>query len=639
MSAQSHQLRSIYSAVPTRFHLYQGRGRIMEGMKIFFVRVTAIFILCAVVVPFISPDIHAATKAYRGPWSVLKGSAKDGSLTFTGWAANTADSSEVVKVQVARGAAGETIVDTIEANSGPVLAPKTGITGNHRFKWSVPLEYYGTTDTWHLSLIRADGTTQKLANSPRTLTFGAAPAKIQKTPFKIYWGLNTRIEPLADLTAGTQNERDLKRVKSVVQGYMVTSLSGGRLSYWPDRPRRCAVNDKEARGPEEITIAEMINGVRQVTTYNVDQLISECEGLLASSTEVIAKTRASWRNLPLRAAQGRIADDAMSRALDNLNIRGEVAEGKRLESELHMSEAAVGYNATTDVLSFNTASSGSVAYPKTYRFLKEYGVLSEAGLAYQERTKQEETTLSAIPFTKGGTPTGSLPENGRILNMYGNAFEVTGVSSPKLRPNIRVWAKGPQNGVKTMVKSPHFGGINIEGGVGAVDDTTGSGELKVANYAKAIAWLFQNTPADKEASILMPSFINLDELTDEAKYDKNARDRVHRYIKALDRELKANGVKTGVCTDRLIIITGGYGKWIHPEIFPIERGGRTAGTTSGLVFALDEIRTTLCGASQVAGASVEANERDTLSPVDHIVATLDTFEQYLVDVLEKFSWK
>ncbi len=566
-------------------------------------------------------DIPKPSRTVAGVFGKPRGSAEDSSLKLAGWIADKRDSSKILQAQIERD---DQVVATIPADQGPELNERTGVTGNHRYSYTIPAKYYGSTNTWKITAIDTDGKRYAIVNGTQELTL---PSYAAKVPFKIYWGFNTKYEQIADMQPDSPEARDVAKLKSIVDGYFINVNTGGRLSYWPKRPYECGVNDKTQVDPNlTLTYKKTIDGTTTTVTELVDDIIARCTTQMYEDNKVYAAS-AGYKQVGKqyngRQAQPFIARQAWERVVKNLGLADEIVAGKDVQSEMILGTRNFEYSSSNDTLSIVKDPTGEFVLPDSYGYLRSHGATPTSVLSYQEPSRQEPNgSLLKIPLVPGGSGYEVLPKNGRILNLVGDAFKAVGMKSPLLKVNVRRWTSSSPSDMQVAVNSKYFGAANFEGGTSRIGEKLGSGQTEIDNFAEGMVWFLKNTSGDKLVTVLMPPYITEEEIIgDQDAADKAQIGRIKQYIRELNTAMIAHGYSVGVCTDRMIFISGGYGKWLHPNILPIARNGHNAGTVSGQIATLNDMRTELCGSGTVAGASIAPEEAVTL--IDQIMSAID----------------
>ena len=326
---------------------------------------------------FTLPTAPKNTGIVAGVFGGVTGTSSDQSLTLSGWAADKKDSGKIVTLEIRKDGM---LVDTAFANRGPELSADTGIADNHRYRWTIPPEYYGTSGVWLVQARDANEKLVNIVNSSQTISLPKLPEKVVKQPFKIYWGFNTQTELLADLEASTANAEDVARLKNIADGYFFNVNNTGRFSYWPNRPRRCAVNDKTDGGVLSLTLKETINGVAKINTYDVETLINDCLTEMYADNKVLAPESVR-KTFPYdgRKAQTLIGNKAYHRVIENLGLKEEVnIQGKDLIVEMLIVNNNFIYNSEDDSLAIATTTQRSAEglqeiayqYPSSFDFFR-----------------------------------------------------------------------------------------------------------------------------------------------------------------------------------------------------------------------------------------------------------------------------
>ena len=146
--------------------------------------------------------------------------------------------------------------------------------------------------------------------------------------------------------------------------------------------------------------------------------------------------------------------------------------------------------------------------------------------------------------------------------------------------------------MKELAAIPGFGGFNFEGGTAIMPDA----KNVIDNYVEGMSWILQNT--DQNVSLLMAGYWPRDMVGNDAEIDQLVP-RLREFITSLNQRLGASmGTKNGnaICSNRINLIVASYGQPIHVKALPMRRDdGRLAGTVTGQIKLLSDVRKELCG--------------------------------------------
>lgn len=383
----------------------------------------------------------------------------------------------------------------------------------------------------------------------------------ERNSYRIYWHIATQIEDLADAGNSAARTADIKAAQKLVDGYYINFLIRGMMTYWPERPAECALNKKK-RTRESIARCAKLQ----------DELVSELGYPDESSLQV----------------------DSMKRVVRNLGLAGEQAAGKEIIGEMILGNQDMTYDAASDRIVLR-------AIPKTPCFLGNDRLSASAFMVYQEPNVQiPGGTFLHVP-TRKGQPAGDsgnpkddkLPENARMIPMLKKAFEAAGVPMGKLYANIRRWnaRKTPVLG-RQLASMPEVAGFNFEIGSGILAEQP----HRFRPLTRGIAWVLQNTK--ENVSVLMPGYWSGNDPKSIAEIDtlpSRLRDFVIRLNDSITSEMGLPKGQNAICDSRLILIPASYGRPVHVRTLPSKRNGKYAGTVTGQIHLLNDLRKELCG--------------------------------------------
>jgi hypothetical protein len=372
--------------------------------------------------------------------------------------------------------------------------------------------------------------------------------------FRIFWHVATKIEELADAKPASMQE--IRATQKLVDGYYFNVLLRGPLAYWPGRPEACEVNKK----------------------MRTKETARSCN---AKRKEMLSKLGYS--------SEGELQVDSLARAAKVLDLSREQSRGKLVMSEMLLDEDAMSYDPKTDSIKL-------AEVPRTLCALNRIAITPNAFMVYQEPAIQVGAgNFVWIPrkidgrVTKSENPKADkIPENSRVFNMLDDSFEKAGIPVANMFPNIRAWKATTPELAEQLSSMPVVGGFNFEGGPANQAERP----RKILTFARGIAWTLENTKED--ISILMPGYWTPDQVTSEAGIDTLPA-RLRNYILAINQNLsRLTGRKNAICNGRIILVPGSYGRPVHVDTLPAKRNGGYAGTVTGEIHMLADLRKELC---------------------------------------------
>jgi hypothetical protein len=387
--------------------------------------------------------------------------------------------------------------------------------------------------------------------------------------FNILWGINTQIEPLADPTA--TDKVQIRQLQSLVDGYSLNVLPGGPLSYWPGRPYYCAIRKRAPRANESNIVIDNV-------THSVANLRPQCEQMYQQYLN----------SLHSRDAQQPYYD-AVGRMIRNLSLASEHEAGRIVDIQTIVSTRNFLYSPGSDTVAIKTLPAIDL--------LAKNGVIPDSLFIYQEKAHPEG--MLQVPAAPGGA-TEYLPDNTRMVGMIANALRAYRHPVRELQVNVRIWRPGVSPSMVSALNAAAGGysvGINFEVGPMGLDEPLRNGQTRVDNLAGGIAWILGNT--NNPVSVLIPAYWRCGDTCTETNTDETRAvliSYLDDFITRLNRDIRADGASSGICTGKLSLTTGGYGTPIHPLILPTyTRTGKLAGTVGGEIIELHNLRTRLCG--------------------------------------------
>lgn len=401
--------------------------------------------------------------------------------------------------------------------------------------------------------------------------------------FRIFWQIATQIEDLADAEGRGDAMADIKAAAAMADGYYIAALLSGPLTYWPDRPPQCALNFRRVSKNDQIEVDGEIYNFEE----DGDTERKKCRDAQA---EFVSRQSASPPNV--RDVQ----IDALNRVFRNLDLAGEQKRGKPVWGSTLVRADDFSYDKDADRVVMKEL-------PDTYCIMNAYGITLNGQLVYQEpHIQQKKDQFVWIPRrNKKGklvyaqkALVDALPLNTRAFDLIGDAFTDARVPVSNMRANVRRWnARRSPRMVQELAAIPEIGGFNFEGGSRIIS----SERRVVENFAQGMSWILKNT--DRDISLLMPGFWSRDMIGNDDEIDE-LTDRVRATVLQLNAKLTtAMGLpegKNAICTSRMTLIVGSYGQPINVKPLPMMRKGRPAGTVTGQIKLLSDIRKELCGA-------------------------------------------
>lgn len=398
--------------------------------------------------------------------------------------------------------------------------------------------------------------------------------------FRIFWHIATQVEDLADAGKDAAKLKDIREVQKIADGYYMNMLITGPLVYWPGRPKQCATNFKRINEGDSIEITG--------DTFSFPQGggagRNECEAEQAD----FEKKAGFSDTVSLQHA-------AMKRVMANLDIAAEQKAGKEVIGVLIINGREMAYDGAADAIKLKNL-------PKTMCFFNSVDFAPNSWMTYQEPNIQMKQGVFVWVPRKGADgkvvksknpKADKAPENPRVYSLVESAFQTAGVPFGEIYANMRKWNRRQTPDLaKQLAAMPEIRGFNFEGGA-SVPVTKAR---KIENYSNGIAWILKNT--DKNVSILMPGYWDRADIGSEDEID-TLPERTRDYVKMLNDEVsKKMGLPQGqnaFCTGRLILIPGSYGKPLHVKTLPSMRKGKYAGTVTGEIRILNDLRNEMCG--------------------------------------------
>jgi hypothetical protein len=398
--------------------------------------------------------------------------------------------------------------------------------------------------------------------------------------FRIFWHIATQVEDLADADKDPAKLKDIRDVQKIADGYYMNMLITGPLVYWPGRPKQCATNFKRIDEGDSLEIT--------------GDTFSFPEGGGAGRNECEAK-QAEFQEKAGFDSTVALQHAAMKRVMANLDIAREQNSGKEVIGVLIINGGEMAYDGGSDSIKLKQL-------PKTMCFFNSVGFAPNSWMTYQEPNIQMKKGVfvwvprmgaDGKPVKSKNPKADKAPENPRVYDLVENAFEAADVPFGDIYANMRKWNRRQTPELaKQLASMPEIRGFSFEGGA-SVPVTKAH---KIENYSAGIAWILKNT--DKNVSILMPGYWDRADIGSEDEID-TLPERTRDYVRMLNEQVsKKMGLAKGqnaFCTGRLILIPGSYGKPLHVKTLPSMRKGKYAGTVTGEIRILNDLRNEMCG--------------------------------------------
>ena len=400
--------------------------------------------------------------------------------------------------------------------------------------------------------------------------------------FNIFWQISTQIEELADAADNRAAMADIREASQIADGYFVNALLAGAVIYWPTRPRECALNFKRIAEGDSIEV--------EGQTFTFDKGgAGGREACAEKQTEFLQS-----RSFEQDAARD-VQSGALQRVFSNLDLAGEQRRGKAVWGASIIRSTDFSYDKETDKVSL-------IDLPNTYCVLNANGITPNGLFIYQEpKIQTTQDKFLWIPrtnrrgekvFTKPRLD--KIPENTHAFGLIAESFQQASVPVSGFRANIRRWNsnRSPQM-AKELMAIPRFGGFNFEGGSGMMFE----GKNSPVFLVEGVSWVLANT--DRDVSFLMPGYWPRDMVGNEVEVD-TVLDRLRQFVNVvntgINAKMKLPEGQNAICTNRVTFIVGSYGRPMHVKPLPMRRdSGKLAGTVTGQIKALADIRSELCG--------------------------------------------
>ena len=182
-----------------------------------------------------------------------------------------------------------------------------------------------------------------------------------------------------------------------------------------------------------------------------------------------------------------------------------------------------------------------------------------------------------------------IPENARIFQLLDDAFSRAGIPFGSVYPNLRAWNQRTPSLVSALIEIPVVGGLSFEGGSGNMTEKP----RKIRQYAQGMAWTLRNSKED--ITLIMPGYWTPDQARSTEGIDQ-LPERLRKYILTINGRLSTEMASpNAICNPRIILIPGSYGRPVHVKTLPSMRNGKYAGTVTGEIRMLNDLRKELCG--------------------------------------------
>lgn len=401
----------------------------------------------------------------------------------------------------------------------------------------------------------------------------APKAAANPKAFRIYWHVGTQIEQIADAPARPDAMADLKRARASADGYYVMGALSGNLGYWPNRPARCLANAKRIGDGDSLTLG----GEEHQFDGGGAALKQQCEAEIGKALAPAGKTLTG----PEIAA---VQSTAFQTAAHVLDLAGESRRGKVIMAPVLLRQEDFAYDAASGRLSMT-------ALPSAYCSLAKAGIVPDSLLIYQEPRVRN---MLRIPRDAGSAPSNAdfLPRNTAAFGLVDKAFGAAHVPLAGISPNLRTWTPQFRRLVAAYRSNPHIEGINFEASTKLLLDDPG----RIGRIAAGIAYILDNSNYD--ITLLIPAYWRPEDVATSAGIDGLTL-RTREFVETLDRELRAAAGspqgRSPLCDGRIALIPASYGNPVHPATLPARRNGGWAGTVTGQIGLLADMRNELCG--------------------------------------------
>lgn len=410
--------------------------------------------------------------------------------------------------------------------------------------------------------------------------------------FKLLWHIGPQIEDLADPSA--EYNKIIESTKNIVDGYYFLFMNGGFLRYWPGREPECALN---YHAIETRNIESPLKG-KVVNTANARSFETNCE----SKYEAYLESKRSRRE-DINALGNKIQEDAISRVLKTLSLpENNISKHKIVVVPLVL-------NNRNFQRKKNKLPLSVVKLPWYIEQLSKNNVDADYFMAYQEPGRQKKK--DAVLYSCKNKIWCTTLDKDILQELHRALLESSSNSVHKTKPNfaqakylvdIRRWYPEHQIAYKVPGINDPLQGILFEGGVGAMSKPKPGKESNFATFAPGAVWLLKNTA--QKIFFLIPNHLPQDKL------DSELVSSITNYVVELNnnmrKEMGGSAEINPVCNERIYFVPAGYGAPTHLRQLPdIKKTGSNpgnmeniAGTVTGELKALDELRNRLCFSSR-----------------------------------------
>lgn len=351
-----------------------------------------------------------------------------------------------------------------------------------------------------------------------------------------------------------------------------------------------------------------------IKKWNESSIDSQCiklqEAYYVKNMPDHVKNDSSIKNKTLATAQF-LQKQAVKNIALNLNLK---SEDKKIIKELVLNNKDFAYDEALSKLTINQLSFSSQS-------LYEAGVPVDLLMAYHEPTiqLQAQTEMITIPELARDSAGNCINDkacslaglSNPILGLLKNAFDEFSIQNPDYKKplfstDIRVWSHAEL--IRFKQDYNNLSAVTFEGGPYNIDTMRNSLKIEnvtypsmtaLENFAIGASWLLKNT--EKDIYFLMPNSKSYTDVNSKNYSGKRSVliDDYQTYINDLNKYLKKYGVTNGACHPKIWFTPAGYGSFYHASVLPLremktERKADWANSVSGMVGAIDEMRTKLC---------------------------------------------
>jgi len=545
---------------------------------------------------------------------------------LTGWACATGNASSI-KVHLYAGKkagdggtnVGTSATETYTANieSEQAIDDKCGASGNYRF-----------------SILLKESTVDKYAGQ-KIYVYGIAPSGVSggnkllansgspKFPsrFKLFWHLGPIIEEIADATAtSTSINSDIEKMQEMTSGYYFLVMSNGYYRYWNGRPDECFLSTSNLQWGQNVvdTLGQTLTltGTPTAVKESCDSLYTAyARSQVPNSIYISDENKKNY-----------LQSEAIRKVIDKLALRSGSGPGyrgeKKLLQEMILTTTAFTYTATSPTRTVDSLMFKDNIPEFKFKVLVDNGAYQDMINAYHEPYYQYDqgNEMTMIP-SLARTASGACVKEGcdlagldnDVLRLINGAFQTYQSASsasftiPKLITDIRAWTSFyEQERFESNGSYSNLSHVLFEGGPLAMTKSS------FATFATGLAYLLNSQEhKSKDIYFVMPNSKSPEDML--GAYVNGYPPMVNdyrQYLKELNRLLKQVESAQSICNPRIRFLPAGYGSKVQAKTFPMQTTATTgsqawtspatstpiwANTTAGLVGALDELRTELCG--------------------------------------------